>query len=201
MRQLVRSIILTLVLFVICGVAYPIAGWALSQAAFHGQANGSITKDGSTLIGQPWSNLTAKRPSIDPRWFQGRPDADNPLGLQYPGGPMLSGESGASNLGPRSQVLVNDVVAMVALWKKVGIDDPTPDLVTTSGSGIDPDITPQDALVQVPMVARVRHLSPVVLRSLIARQTVGAQLGFLGAPYLNVLQLNEALVAMAGAQH
>jgi K+-transporting ATPase ATPase C chain len=98
-------------------------------------------------------------------------------------------------------VLVNDVAAMVALWKKAGIDDPTPDLVTTSASGIDPDITPQDALVQVPMVAKARHLSPSALRGLISRQTVGAQLGFLGAPYLNVLQLNEALAAMAGAQH
>ncbi|HEV3328450.1 MAG TPA: potassium-transporting ATPase subunit C [Acidimicrobiales bacterium] len=201
MRQLVRSIVLTLVLFVICGVAYPIAGWALSQAAFHGQANGSIAKNGSTLIGQPWSNLTASHPFIDPRWFQGRPDADNPLGLKYPGGSAISGSSSSSNLGPRSQVLVNDVAAMVALWKKAGIDDPTPDLVTTSASGIDPDITPQDALVQVPMVAKARHLSPSALRGLISRQTVGAQLGFLGAPYLNVLQLNEALAAMAGAQH
>lgn len=200
MRQIVRSIVLTLVLFVICGVAYPIAGWALSQAAFHGQANGSISKNGSTLIGQPWSNLTATHPFIDPDWFQGRPDADNPLGLRYPGGPTISGGSGASNLGPRSQVLVNDVAAMVALWKRAGIDDPTPDLVTASASGIDPDITPEDALVQVPMVAKARHLSPVALRALISKQTVGAQLGFLGAPYLNVLQLNEALATMAGAR-
>lgn len=201
MRQLVRAIVLTLVLFALCGVAYPIAGWALSQAAFHGQANGSIARNGSTLIGQPWSNLTSSHPSIDPRWFQGRPDADNPLGLQYPGGPTISGGSGASNLGPRSETLVKDVAAMVALWKQVGVDDPTPDLVTTSGSGIDPDITPADALVQVPMVATARHLSQASLRALISRETVGPQLGFFGSTTINVLQLNEALAAMAGAQH
>jgi K+-transporting ATPase ATPase C chain len=196
MRQLVRSIVLTVVLFVICGVAYPLIGVAVSQAAFHGQANGSIAKDGSTLIGQPWSNLTATHPSINPMWFQGRPDPDNPLGLQYPGGAPASGSSAQSNLGPRSQVLVNDVAALVALWKAAGVSNPTPDLVTTSGSGVDPDITPQDALVQVPMVAKARHLSPSVLRALIAKQTVGPQLGFLGQSYINVLQLNEALAAL-----
>ena len=196
MRQLVRSVILTFVLFAIVGVAYPFAGWALSQAAFHSQANGSITKNGSTMIGQPWSNLTAAHPSINPRWFQGRPDPDNPLGLQYPGGTMASGSSTQSNLGPHSQVLVNDVAAMVALWKQAGVSDPTPDLVTTSGSGLDPDITPQDALVQVPMVAKARHLSPSTLRALIVKQTIGPQLGFFGQSYINVLQLNEALAAL-----
>ena len=199
MRQLVRSVILLLVLFVICGVGYPIAAWAVSQAAFKGQADGSITANGSTLIGQPWSNLTTSSPSINTKWFQGRPDADNPLGLQYPGSSTASSESGASNLGPRSQVLVDDVAALVALWRKAGVDDPTPDLVTTSASGLDPDITPRDALVQVPMVAKARGLTPGSLRALISRQTVGAQLGFLGAPYLNVLQLNEGLAALAAA--
>lgn len=196
MRQLVRSIVLTLVLFVICGVAYPFAGWALSQAVFHNQANGSVAKNGSTLIGQPWSNLTSAHPSINQRWFQGRPDPDNPLGLQYPGGALAPGSSTQSNLGPRSQVLVNDVAALVALWKAAGVANLTPDLVTTSGSGLDPDITPQDALVQVPMVAKARHLSPSVLRALIAKQTVGPQLGFLGQSYINVLQLNEALASL-----
>jgi potassium-transporting ATPase KdpC subunit len=199
MRHLTRSLLLLVVLFAICGVLYPLAGWAVSQAAFHGQANGSITKNGSTLIGQPWSNLTSTRPAIDPRWFQGRPDADNPLGLQYPGGEMTPGESGSANLGPRSKVLVDDVAEMVVLWRRAGVDHPTPDLVTTSASGLDPDITQDDALVQVPMVARARHLARSVLRALIATQVVGAQLGFLGAPYVNVLQLNEALAARADA--
>jgi K+-transporting ATPase ATPase C chain len=192
MQALLRSVVLTAVLFAICGVAYPIAGWALSQAAFHSQANGSITKDGSTLIGQPWNNGS----SINPMWFNGRPDPDVPLTLQLPGGKVVSGSSSASNLGPRSKVLASDVAALVAEWKAVGVNNPTPDLATSSGSGIDPDITPADALVQVTMIATARHLAPSVLRSLIARETVSPQLGFLGSSYVNVLALNEALAAL-----
>jgi len=197
MRQFIRAITLTLVLFVIVGVAYPLAGVALSQVVFHGQANGSIAKNGSSLIGQPWSNLTATDPKIDARWFQGRPDLDNPLGLQYPGGTMSSGESQQANLGPRSQGLVDDVAAMVKLWKAAGVDDPTPDLVTTSGSELDPDITPQDATVQISMVLAARpYLTQTQLEDLVADNTVSPQLGFLGGPYINVLQLNEALAAL-----
>lgn len=192
MHALFRSVVLTLVLFAICGVAYPIAGWALSQAVLHSQANGSIIRDGSTLIGQPWNNGT----SINPLWFNGRPDAYIPLMLQLPGGKVVSGSSGASNLGPRSKVLAGAVTALVAEWKAVGVTNPTPDLVTSSGSGIDPDITPADALVQVPMIARARRLAPSTLRALIARETVGPQFGFLGSSYVNVLALNEALAAL-----
>jgi K+-transporting ATPase ATPase C chain len=107
-----------------------------------------------------------------------------------------AGGSGASNLGPRSKTLVSDVQAMIAEWKAVGIDDPTQDLVTTSGSGIDPDITQADALVQIPMIAKARDIAPSVLRRLVASQTHGPQLGFLGGSYINVLQLNEALAAL-----
>jgi potassium-transporting ATPase KdpC subunit len=184
--HLYRSVVLTIVLLVVCGVGYNAAGWALSQAAFHGQANGSITANGSTLIGQPWNDQT----SIDPRWFNGRPDADNPLELN--GTP---GSSGASNLGPKSKVLVTDVRSLIAEWRKVGVD-PTPDLVTTSASGLDPDISPLDAMVQVTMVAKARHLSVAVLRQLVRAHTVGPQLGFLGSSYVNVLQLNEALAEL-----
>jgi K+-transporting ATPase ATPase C chain len=208
MQALLRSVVLTLALFVICGVGYPIAGWAFSQAAFHSQANGSITKNGSTLIGQQWGIATYDAAmksctvSINPMWFNGRPDADNPLGLQYPAPPhgtqcpALSGSSTQADLGPHSQVLANDVAANVAAWKAVGVTDPTPDLVTTSGSELDPDLLPMDALVQVPMVAKARGMSPSCLQSLIKRETVGAQLGFLGASYVNVLSLNEALAAL-----
>jgi K+-transporting ATPase ATPase C chain len=194
--HLVRSVLLTVVLLVLCGACYNAAGWALAQAAFRHQADGSLTANGSTLIGQPWSALSNGVPTIDPRWFQGRPDADNPLELD--GQP---GTSGAANLGPRSSVLVGDVQALVAAWRAVGIVHPTPDLVTTSGSGVDPNITPADATVQLPMVLRARpYLTRAELDALIARQTVGRQLGFLGSPYLVVLQLNEGLQALA-AQH
>ena len=142
--------------------------------------------------------------------FQGRPDdlgpyagslnpvaggGDNPLQANnVPGKPgvLNSGESGASNLGPRSKVLLSNTQALVAYWHQRGVN-PTPDLVTTSGSGLDPDITAADALAQIPMVSKATGIAPSALRALIARETNGAQLGFLGSSYINVLQLNEAL--------
>ncbi len=187
--HLYRSVMLTLVLLVVCGVAYPVAGWALSQVAFRHQADGSITANGSTLIGQPWSPTTT---AIDPRWFQGRPDPDNPLELNG-----VAGESGPSNLGPTSPVLAASVHTLIAEWHAVGVD-PTEDLVTGSGSGLDPDIAPIDATVQIPMILRARpYLTAAELRGLIARSTQPAQFGFLGAPYVVVLELNEGLAAMS----
>jgi potassium-transporting ATPase KdpC subunit len=120
---------------------------------------------------------------------------DNPLAANnIPGKPgvLNSGESGATNLGPRSKVLLANTKQLVAYWKARGVN-PTPDLVTTSGSGYDPDISQQDALVQIPMVSRATGLSASVLRHLVITQTQGAELGFLGTSYIDVLQLNEAL--------
>jgi K+-transporting ATPase ATPase C chain len=108
----------------------------------------------------------------------------------------VAGESGASNLGPRSLVLVAQVRAMIAEWRAVGVDDPTNDLVTTSASGLDPDITVADADVQLAMIAKARGLSIGELRALVQSQTRGAQFGFLGSTYLNVLQLNQALAKL-----
>jgi K+-transporting ATPase ATPase C chain len=145
--------------------------------------------------------------------FQGRPDAlgpyagsikpvsgggDNPLQANnVPGKPgtLNPGESGATNLGPRSKVLLANTKTLVAYWRARGVN-PTPDLVTTSGSGYDPDISQQDALVQIPMVSRATGLSPSVLRHLVISKTQGAELGFLGTSYIDVLQLNEALVQL-----
>jgi K+-transporting ATPase ATPase C chain len=145
--------------------------------------------------------------------FQGRPDAvgpyagslspvagggDNPLEANnVPGKPgvLNSGESGASNLGPRSKVLLSNTEELVSYWHARGVN-PTPDLVTTSGSGYDPDITAADATAEIPMVSRATGIAPSTLRLLIARQNHSAQFGFLGSSYINVLQLNEALVKL-----
>jgi K+-transporting ATPase ATPase C chain len=108
---------------------------------------------------------------------------------------MNAGESGASNLGPRSKVLLANTQQLDAYWHARGVD-PTPDLVTTSGSGYDPDITAADATAEIPMVSRATGLAPSVLSALIARENNGAQLGFLGSSYIDVLQLNEALVKL-----
>jgi K+-transporting ATPase ATPase C chain len=93
-------------------------------------------------------------------------------------------------------VLLADTMELVKYWHKLGVD-PTPDLVTTSGSGYDPDITPQDAIVQIPMVTKATGVAPSKLRALIKSQTHGAQFGFLGSSYVDVLQLNEALARLS----
>jgi potassium-transporting ATPase KdpC subunit len=194
-NNLSRSVVLA-VLIVILTFAYAFAGTGVAQVLFKHQADGSITADGSTLIGQNWTSNA---------FFHGRPDDTGPYAASKKddraGGdnPLVangfSGESGATNLGPRSKVLLADTKALVAYWHARGVN-PTPDLVTTSGSGYDPDITPQDALVQIPMVAKATGISPSALRALIARETNGEQLGFLGSSYIDVLQLNEALAAL-----
>jgi K+-transporting ATPase ATPase C chain len=184
-----RSVLLALVALVIFGFVYGLAGTGVAQVLFHGAADGSITAKGSTLIGQNWNGYSTTAIK-NPQWFHGRPDPDNPLMANG-----KAGTSGASNLGPRSKVLLDETRALVQAWHKVGVN-PTADLVTTSGSGLDPDISPQSAYVQVPMVARATGLSPATLDRLIASHVSGRELGFLGSPYVNVLQLNEALAKL-----
>ncbi|MGO9962745.1 MAG: potassium-transporting ATPase subunit C [Acidimicrobiales bacterium] len=187
--QIRRSVVLALLCLVFFGLLYPLAGTGVSQVLFKHQADGSITANGSTLIGQDWTS---------PKFFHGRPDdfgpyagsGDNPLVANG-----KNGESGSTNLGPRSKVLVADTKALIAYWHKMGVN-PTPDLVTTSGSGLDPDIAPADAYAEVPMVSKATGLSPHVLDQLIAREIRSAELGFLGSDYIDVLQLNEALAKM-----
>ena len=189
-----RSVVMALGCMIIFGFVYGFAGTGVAQVLFNHQANGSLTANGSTLIGQNWSS---------PSWFHGRPDDTGPYAATSTssGGdnPLVAnghdGESAATNLGPRSKVLVADTKALVAYWHKLGVQ-PTVDLVTTSGSGYDPDISAQDALVQIPMVTKATGVSPKALRALISRQTHPAQWGFLGSSYINVLQLNEGLAKL-----
>jgi K+-transporting ATPase ATPase C chain len=194
-----RSVISIVVFTVFFGFVYAFAGTGVAQLLFKHQADGSITANGSTLIGQNWSATKCPGHPDGSCVFQGRPDALGP----YAGGdgdnPLVyngkSGESAATNLGPRSKVLLANTEALVAYWHKRGVN-PTPDLVTTSGSGLDPDITPQDALAQIPMVSAATGISPSALRQLIAKETNGEELGFLGSSYIDVLQLNEALAQL-----
>jgi potassium-transporting ATPase KdpC subunit len=193
LAHLRRGLILA-VIAVACTFAYAYAGTGVSQLLFHHQANGSLTASGSTLIGQNWSST---------KWFHGRPDDTGPYAASksQSGGdnPLVAngvpGESGATNLGPRSQTLLDNTKELVAYWHGLGVD-PTPDLVTTSGSGYDPDITPQDAMVQIPMVSKATGVSSQALRSLVSKETHDAQFGFLGSKYIVVLELNQALAKM-----
>ncbi len=210
LNQLRRSAVLCLICLVIFGLAYPLVGVGLSQLLFKHQANGSITANGSTLIGQNWSATQCPGHLRGSCVFQGRPDAlgpysdsgqyakDNPAG--HPGDDPLvangaAGESGATDLGPRSQELLNYTKDLITYWHSRGVN-PTSDLVTTSGSGLDPDITPADAMAEIPMVSRATGLSRAALTHLIDQLTQGALWGFLGSPYINVLGLNEALVKL-----
>jgi K+-transporting ATPase ATPase C chain len=204
-----RSFVMALICLVFFGFIYALAGTGVAQVLFSHQANGSLTANGSTLIGQNWAATKCPGHPLGSCVFQGRPDdlgpyADtnpkNPNPAGHPGDDPLvangvAGESGATNLGPRSAILKADTEALVKYWHARGVD-PTPDLVTTSASGYDPDISEADALAQIPMVAKATGLSPEKLRALIALQTHGAQWGFLGAQYIDVLELNEGLAKL-----
>jgi potassium-transporting ATPase KdpC subunit len=188
MKTLVRpALVLFVTLSVLAGLIYPLAVTGIAQAAFPQQAAGSlIVRDGkpvgSLLIGQNFSN---------PKYFWGRPSATGPM-------PNNASASGGSNLGPRNPALADAVKGRIDALREAdpGNIAPVPvDLVTTSGSGLDPHISVAAALYQVPRVARVRAQSSVQLQALIAQHSEGQRFGFLGEPRVNVLQLNLALDA------
>jgi potassium-transporting ATPase KdpC subunit len=182
----IRPAIVLLAMFTaITGVAYPVLVTAIAQLVFPRQANGSlIVKDdkavGSTLIGQPFD---------DPKYFWGRPSATSPFGYN-------AASSVGSNLSPTNPDLIKTVQGRVDALRSSdpGNTAPVPvDLVTASGSGLDPHISPAAALYQVERVAKAREMSAADVRALVERHTEGRQLGFLGEPRVNVLQLNLAL--------
>ena len=205
LRHLLQSVIIG-VIAVVLTFAYAYAGTGVSQLFFKHQADGSITAKGSTLIGQNWAAAKCPGHPLGSCVFHGRPDDTGPYAANakndVSGGdnPLVAngsdGESAATNLGPRSKVLVANTKALVAYWHNLGVADPTPDLVTTSGSGYDPDISPDDATVQIPMVSKATGVSPTALAALIKHETHGAELGFMGSDYIDVLQLNEGLARL-----
>jgi potassium-transporting ATPase KdpC subunit len=181
-----RPALTSLILFtLITGVAYPLVVTGIAQVVFPFQANGSlIVKDGkvvgSALIGQPFD---------EPKYFWGRPSGTSPFGYN-------AGASSGSNLSPTNPALVSAVQGRVEALRAAdpGNTDPVPvDLVTASGSGLDPHISPAAALYQVSRVARERKLAPDAVRDLVERNTDGRFLGLLGEPRVNVLALNLAL--------
>jgi K+-transporting ATPase ATPase C chain len=181
MRNLVTAILMTIVTTVLLGLIYPLAVTGLAQVIFPEQANGSLIKSsdgtviGSRLIGQPFSS---------PGYFRSRPSAAGPNGYD-------ASASSGSNLGPTNRKLIDRVKADVAKLQGENPDKPVPiDLVTTSGSGLDPHISPAAAEFQVPRVARERAITEAQVRQIISRHTTGRQFGFLGEPTVNVLELN-----------
>lgn len=193
-RQLRPAILLTLLLALIVGVIYPLVVTGIGQAAFPSQANGSIVyvngkPIGSKLIGQYWTQ---------PQYFHGRPSATN--NLQGTPSPYQADNSGASNLAPTNSTLIKTVQQRIADLKKENPDLPagTPvpvDLVTASGSGLDPDISVAAAYYQIPRVAKARNLTQSAVRSIVDAHIQGRFLGLFGEPRINVLELNMALDA------
>jgi len=180
--QAIRAL---LVLTVLTGVAYPLVVTGVSQVLFPVQARGSlIEKDGkvvgSSLIGQPFS---------DPKYFWSRPSATSPM-------PYNGASSSGSNLGPTNPALKEAVEGRVKALRDAGADPSQPvpvDLVTASGSGLDPHISPAAAEYQVARVAKARSLAEDRVRALVQKHTEGRQLGLLGEPRVNVLTLNLEL--------
>jgi potassium-transporting ATPase KdpC subunit len=184
-RNLLISIWFTLATTVMFGVIYPLVVTGLAQVIFPRQANGDLIKQGDKLVG---SHLLGQ-PFTAPGYFYSRPSAAGSAGYD----PTASG---GSNLGPTNKALQDRVNASVQQLQPTNPGVPVPvDLVTTSGSGLDPDITPAAAEFQVPRVAKERGMSEPDVRAAVARHTKGRQWGFLGEPRVNVLDLNLDLDA------
>ncbi|HET6610050.1 MAG TPA: K(+)-transporting ATPase subunit C [Rhodopila sp.] len=201
MTQHIRPAIMMIVLMtILTGLAYPLAMTGMAQTIFPWQANGSLLQRdgkviGSALIGQ---NFTG------PNYFHGRPsattDTDPKDTTKTIPAPYNAANSGGSNLGPTSKALVDRVTADTQALEKENPGVPVPlDLVTTSASGLDPDITPAGALFQVPRIAKARHLSEDAVRQLVDQHTTGRLFGVIGEPHVNVLEVNLALDALAHA--
>lgn len=184
-RQLRTAVVLLGIMIVVTGVIYPLLVTGLAQGLFHHKASGSLIEEdgnaaGSELIGQPFS---------DPRYFWGRLSATSPT-------PDNAAASSGSNYGPLNPDLEETVRQRIEALRAVDPDNSEPipvDLVTFSGSGLDPHISPAAALYQVPRVARERGLSEDEVKELVDRFTEGRQFGFLGERRVNVLKLNTAL--------
>jgi potassium-transporting ATPase KdpC subunit len=183
-RHLGTALRVTIVSIIIFGLIYPLAMTGIAQGLFPWQANGSMLSVngklvGSAIIGQLWTK---------PQYFQGRPSA---AGKGYD--PTLTG---GTNYGPTSKKLIASTKSTIAALEKENPDatgPPPMDLVTSSGSGIDPDISPEGAYWEAPRVASARHMTLAAVDALIAQHVRGRTFGFLGEPHVNVLELNLAL--------
>lgn len=201
LRQHIAALRMLLAFTVLCGIIYPVVIWGVAQVAFKNQANGSLVSIngkvvGSSLLCQEF--VDAKGNPL-PQYFQPRPsNAKSGAANDYGCDP---GYSGATNLGPNNPTLLTNVKQYQAEISKldgVPVSQIPPDAVTASGSGLDPDISPAYAAIQVKRVAAARHLPVATVQGLVTKFTTGRSLGFLGEPAVNVLDLNIALDEQPG---
>ena len=191
LRQASVSIAALVIATVVIGFGYPLVVTGISQLFFHDKANGSLVYSGGRLVGSSLlgQSFTDAKGNPLPRYFQPRPSN---AGNGYDGS-----SSGASNLGPSNPTLINEVSQRVRAYRQfnhMAPDAAVPvDAVTASGSGLDPDISLQNALDQAPRVALARHLPVARVLSVLHQHTTPAQWGFLSEPDVNVLQLNMAM--------
>ena len=196
-RQLIAALRGLLLFTVICGIIYPVVMFGIAQGAFHKQANGSLVSYHGKVVGSSLlcQEFTGAKGNPLPQYFQPRPSAAVNAAVKTDYG-CDPGFSAASNLGPDNPVLVQDIKTrqqQIAAFDHVKISAIPPDAVTTSASGLDPYISPQNAAIQVDRVAAARHVSPAAVRALVRRNTQSRILGVLGEPRVNVLDLNIAL--------
>lgn len=186
-KNLLIAVLMTISTTVLLGVIYPLVVTALAQVLFHDKANGQLVSKNGELIG----SQIIGQPFVSDKYFHSRPSA---AGNGYD-----AANSSGSNLGPTNQKLVDRIKNDTATAQADNPNTPVPiDLVTTSGSGLDPDITPAAALFQVPRIARVRHLSEDQVHALVQSHIQQRQFAILGEPRVNVLQLNLALDEQTG---
>jgi potassium-transporting ATPase KdpC subunit len=196
-RQHIAGLRLLLVFTVLTGIIYPVFMWGIAQAAFSKQANGSMASYNGHVVGSSLlcQEFVYANGDPMPQYFQPRPSDAILAGAKddYGCDPRYSS---ASNLGPNNPVLIKEIQQrqeQIAKFDHVKISQIPADAVTTSGSGLDPDISPQNADIQVDRVAAARHVSPAAIMALVKQYTQGRTLGFLGEPRVDVLDLNIAL--------
>jgi potassium-transporting ATPase KdpC subunit len=195
-REIRPAIVILLALTLITGLVYPLAIAGIAGLVFPYQAQGSLVRRGDTVVG---SALIGQQFTSE-RYFHGRPSAttapDPADATKNVPAPYNAANSGGSNLGPSNKALIERVQGDIDALKKENASDPIPpDLVTTSGSGLDPDISPAAALFQVPRVAKARNMPEDRLRRIVNEHVEPRFLGLLGEPRVNVLALNMALDA------
>ena len=201
-RQHLAAFRAMLAFTIVCGIIYPVVMWGVAQVGFKNQADGSMVSFNGHVVGSSLlcQEFTDAKGNPLPQDFQPRPSNADSSSVKNDFG-CDPGFSGAANLGPNNPTLLQDVnqlKASIAKFDGVSPSQVPPDAVTTSGSGLDPDISPQYAAIQVKRVAATRHLSVSEVQSLVSKNTTGRDIGILGEPGVNVLQLNIALDELPG---